>query len=228
MGGKATRIRPISLNIPKSLVKINHKPFIYYQLKFLEKNKIQKVVICLGYKGKMIENYINSQKFKMKIIFSYDGKLLLGTGGAIKKALNYLDESFFILYGDSFVRINLKILQKYFLKFKKIGLMTIYKNLNKYDNSNVGKVKNKYFYDKNKKNKKLKYNFIDYGINLLHKKAFFYFKNKKKFDLSEVFYLLSKKESLVYKEVNNRFYEIGSFEGINELKNFLKKKYEKF
>ena len=90
-GGKATRIRPISLNIPKSLVKINHKPFIYYQLKFLEKNKIQKVVICLGYKGKMIENYINSQKFKMKIIFSYDGKLLLGTGGAIKKALNYYD-----------------------------------------------------------------------------------------------------------------------------------------
>ena len=227
-GGKATRIRPISLNKPKSLIKINYKPFIYYQLKFLEKNKIQKVIICLGHKGKMIEEYVCSQNFRMKIIFSYDGKLLLGTGGAIKKALNYLDENFFILYGDSYVRINLKNLQKYFLKFKKKGLMTIYKNQNKYDRSNVGKIKNKYFYDKNKKNKKLKYNFIDYGINLLNKKAFFYFKNKKKFDLSEVFYLLSKKESLVYKEVNKRFYEIGSFKGINELKNFFKKRYEKF
>ena len=176
----------------------------------------------------MIEEYVCSQNFRMKIIFSYDGKLLLGTGGAIKKALNYLDENFFILYGDSYVRINLKNFQKYFLKFKKKGLMTIYKNQNKYDRSNVGKIKNKYFYDKNKKNKKLKYNFIDYGINLLNKKAFFYFKNKKKFDLSEVFYLLSKKESLVYKEVNKRFYEIGSFKGINELKKFFKKRYEKF
>lgn len=223
-GGKATRLKPVSLNTPKSLISINYKPFIYYQLKFLEKNKISKVVICLGYKGKMIENYINSQKFKMKIIFSYDGKTLLGTGGAIKKALNFLDENFFILYGDSFVRVKLKILQEYFLRFKKKGLMTIYKNQNKYDKSNVGKKNNKYFYDKNTSNKKIKYDFIDYGINLLNKKAFFYFKNKKKFDLSDVFYLLSKKESLVYKEVHKRFYEIGSFKGITELKKFLKNK----
>ena len=222
-GGKAKRLRPISLYIPKSLIKINYKPFIFHQLKYLEKNKISKVVICLGYKGKMIENYINSQKFKMKIIFSYDGKVLLGTGGAVKKALKFLDENFFILYGDSYVRINLKIIHNYFLKFRKKGLMTIYKNKNKYDKSNVGTKNNKFFYDKKTNNKKLSYNFIDYGMNLLTKKAFLYFKNKKKFDLSEVFFLLSNRDSLVYKEVYNRFYEVGSFKGIIELKKFLKK-----
>lgn len=223
-GGMAKRLRPISINTPKSLIKINYKPFIFHQLKYLEKNKISKVVICLGYKGKMIEEYVNNQKFKMKIIFSYDGKTLLGTGGAVKKSLEFLDDNFFVLYGDSYVRTNLKTIQNYFLKLRKKGLMTIYKNKNKYDKSNVGIKNKKYYYDKKINDKKLKYNFIDYGMNILTKKAFFHFKNKKKFDLSDVFFLLSKKESLVYKEVNKRFYEVGSFKGIIELKKFLKNK----
>ena len=74
-GGKATRIKSISLNTPKSLIKIDSKPIIFHQLKYLEKYKIPKVVICLGHKGQMIKKYVASQKFKMKIYFSYDAML---------------------------------------------------------------------------------------------------------------------------------------------------------
>ena len=221
-GGKATRIKSISLNTPKSLIKIDSKPIIFHQLKYLEKYKIPKVVICLGHKGQMIKKYVASQKFKMKIYFSYDGQNLLGTGGAVKKALKLLEDNFFVLYGDSYLRANLNIIQNYFSKYKKKGLMTIYKNKNKYDKSNVIMKDNKFFYDKNFNNKNLNFNYIDYGINILTKKAFSNFIKKNNFDLSEIFSLLSNKEDLVYKVVYKRFYEVGSFKGIADLRKFLK------
>jgi len=102
-GGLAKRLGEITTNTPKSLININGKPFIYHQLKLLEKNNFSHIVLCIGHFGEKIQQYVESLNLNMKIDFSYDGDFLLGTGGAIKKATNLLSESFFVLYGDSYL-----------------------------------------------------------------------------------------------------------------------------
>ena len=84
-GGKAKRLKEITREIPKSLVKFNNKPFLYYQLKLLKKNKIKNVILCTGHYSSQIENYIKTLKIGINVSISKDGNKLLGTGGALLK-----------------------------------------------------------------------------------------------------------------------------------------------
>ena len=134
-GGRAKRLGNISKNIPKSLIIFNNKPFLFYQLKLLEKNNFKKIIISTGYLSNKIKNYITSinKNLKLKIVISHDGRKILGTGGAIKKALPKLSNNFFIIFGDSYLDINYKKVYLNFIKSKKLGLMTVYKNNNSKD-----------------------------------------------------------------------------------------------
>ena len=106
-GGYGKRLYPQIKNLPKSLIKINSEPFLYYQLKLLEKNKFKKVIICSGYKSNLIKKYINlkNNNFNLKIVITDDGNKNLGTGGAIKKTLHHLGKNFFVIFGDSFLDV---------------------------------------------------------------------------------------------------------------------------
>lgn len=220
-GGKATRLGKIAKNTPKSLIKINNYPFLYYQLTYLEKQGIKEVIICAGHLGFKIKKFIKKKKINLKIKYFNDGKKLLGTGGAIKKVLPYIKNSFFVMYGDSYLPINFRNVQERYINSKKLGLITIYKNKNKLDKSNVILKSGNVYYDKFKPIKEM--NYIDYGLSILNKKVFKYFNVIKKFDLAEVLNLVSKKNLLAHMLVKKRFYEIGSLDGIKETKNFLKK-----
>src|SRR5262245_42642137 len=121
-GGLATRLRPLTENIPKSLIEINHEPFIAHQLRLLAKNNISKVVLCVGFLGEQIEAYVKKgAHFGLEVSYVQDGHLLLGTGGAIKKALPTLGEAFFVLYGDSYLMCDYQAIQYAFMKSKKKG-----------------------------------------------------------------------------------------------------------
>ena len=124
------------------------------------------------------------------------------------------------MYGDSYLNTDFKIINEYYLTEKKQGLMTVLKNEGKWDTSNIefdnGKIID---YDKKSKSNKLK--FIDYGLGILSKDAFNDFKEKEVFDLEEVYRNLLKKNELSGFEVKERFYEIGSFSGLNDTENFL-------
>ena len=86
-GGLATRLKPISDNIPKALVEVDGKPFIFYQLEELQRQNIQDIIVCVGHKGEMIEEAVgDGSRFQLNIRYSYDGETALGTGGALKKA----------------------------------------------------------------------------------------------------------------------------------------------
>ena len=143
----------------------------------------------------------------------------LGTGGATFKSLKYLKNNFLIIYGDSYLNFQLNKL----VKKRNLAAMAIFKNNNKYDKSNI-ELKNlgKILYHKNNENKKLK--FIDYGVTYVNKKIFKGIKKNIKFDLSDFFEKISKKNMLSGYKVKKRFYEIGSYSGIKDLKNYLKKK----
>jgi MurNAc alpha-1-phosphate uridylyltransferase len=86
-GGKATRLRPVTETIPKSMLEVAGKPFIAHQLELVQKNAIEKVLICASFLGEQIENYVgDGSNFGLSVEYSFDGDELLGTGGAINKA----------------------------------------------------------------------------------------------------------------------------------------------
>ena len=111
-GGRGKRLSPITDYVPKPLIPIKNIPIIEWQIKYLKKYGVNEVIICTGYKTKMIENYLSMKNIDIKIKFSIE-KSPLGTGGAIKKAGKMIkDKSFFVINGDVITNINLKKLTK--------------------------------------------------------------------------------------------------------------------
>ncbi len=221
-GGLATRLRPMTEQIPKSLIEVAGKAFICHQLDYLQAQGVVKVVLCTGYLGEMIEKVVGSgSQWGMDISYSMDGSILLGTGGAIKKALPLLGESFFILYGDSYLPINYKAVQSAFIKTGKSGLMTIMKNVDQWDSSNVIYL-NGNIIEYNKYNKMPDMDYIDYGLGVLGaNQVDDLFNQKPPFDLAEIYHKLSLRSELANYVVTRRFYEIGSYAGIAETEAYL-------
>lgn len=220
-GGIATRLKPMSEKIAKSMTEIAGKPFIHHQLELIKKNGIENVVICTGFLGNQIENYIkDGSNYELKVKYSYDGDKLLGTGGAVKKSLPLLEDIFFIIYGDSYLDIEYKPALDYFLSHQKLGLMTVLENNNKWDKSNVI-FKNGEILEYDKKSSNPDMNFIDYGLGILRKDAFKDVDEGKFFDISDLYNNLINSGNLLGFEVNKRFYEIGSFEGIAETEKYI-------
>ena len=224
-GGLATRLGPITEKIPKSLIKFNNKPFMQYQIELLASKGFKNILICLGHLGEQIEEFLGNGKWlNVKINYSFDGDKLLGTGGAILKARKYLSDVFFVIYGDSYLNINYKEALNYFYENNKLGLMTVYKNNDQYDKSNVVYMNNMVtLYDK--KNRINKMNYIDYGLSILNNEALDLIKPENNFyDLADLLNILSKKNQLLGFEIKKRFYEIGSQRGIEDFKNYITKK----
>ena len=221
VGGYARRLYPVTKTIPKAMMAVAGKPFIAHQLALLKKNGITKVVICSGYLSKQIENFVGDGKeFGLSVDFSLDGEKLLGTGGAIKKALPLLGDIFFVMYGDSYLTIDFKSVYDFFLSQNKKGLMTVLRNRDKWDKSNIvfknGKIIN---YDKKEKTRDMEY--VDYGLSMLRKSAFDDAGNAEVFDLAVLYKSLIAKEQISGYEVKSRFYEIGSARGLAETEEYL-------
>jgi N-acetyl-alpha-D-muramate 1-phosphate uridylyltransferase len=219
-GGLATRLRPMSGRTPKVLLTIAGEPFISHQLKELSKNGIQKVVLCVGYLGEEIESFVgDGSSFGLKVHYSYDGETLLGTGGAIRRALPLLGEFFFVLYGDSWLRINYHHFWSVFQNVNTVSMMSIFKNEGRWDSSNVEMQNSQILlYSKTERNERM--NYIDYGLSIFKKSVFEKWGKNKQFDLGAVFALLSRRKCLAAYEAPHRFYEIGSFGGLKELEEY--------
>jgi NDP-sugar pyrophosphorylase family protein len=225
-GGLATRMRPMTETIPKALLTVAGKPFVHYQLEALAMQGVKKVVLCLGYLGEMIEADIgDGSQFNIEVFYSYDGNKLVGTGGALKKALSIIGDEFFVLYGDSFLPINFKSVEAFYKLAKKPALMTIFHNQGRWDSSNVEfENDNLIEYNKQLPNPRMKY--IDYGLSVLTAEALKTPEWGDVFDLSLVFHSLSRQSQLAGLEVFERFYEIGSPSGLADLEQFLRDKSE--
>ena len=220
-GGLATRLYPLTEKIPKALINIQGEPFIAHQLRLLKKQNIQRVVICVGYLGDLIKDYVDDgKKFQLQVCYSSDSEKLLGTAGAIKKATSQLSDHFFVLYGDSFLPCDYHAVQLAFLQSQKDALMTVFHNQCQWDSSNVEFYQNEIkSYDKKNKTPNMQY--IDYGLGIFNKTVFDDVPENAPYDLADLYQLLLKKNKLAAFEIKERFYEIGSFSGISELENYL-------
>jgi N-acetyl-alpha-D-muramate 1-phosphate uridylyltransferase len=223
-GGIATRLRPITETIPKALVDINGEPFIAHQLRLLKAQGVAQVIICAWYRGEMIQNYVgDGAQFGLQVKYSFDGSIPLGTGGAIKQALPFLGEAFFVLYGDSYLLSDYHSIQNNFSVCKKNGLMTVFHNLDQWDTSNV-EFSNGEVHVYNKKTRTLAMEHIDYGLGVFHSRVFDRYPQNQVFDLADVYTQLITDQDLAGYEVSKRFYEIGSFAGLQDLRELLKAK----
>ena len=223
-GGLATRLRPITEKIPKSLVLVAGKPFLAHQLELLHARGIRHAVLCIGYLGEMIQReFGDGRAFGVRLDYSFDGPKLLGTGGAIKRALPLLGDEFFVLYGDSYLPIEYRPVAEFFRHSGKLGLMTVYRNEGRYDTSNVvfhdGEIA---VYDKKNRSPEMRH--IDYGLSLFKSPVFESYSAGQPFDLAEVMGKLVREKQLAGFEVRERFYEMGSPAGLAELESLLQSK----
>ncbi|MFZ0318557.1 MAG: sugar phosphate nucleotidyltransferase [Candidatus Sulfotelmatobacter sp.] len=217
-GGLATRLGALTAAIPKSLIPIHGEPFIAHQLRLLRRNGIERVILCVGHLGEQIEKAIgNGRSFGVQVTYSYDGASLQGTAGAIRTALPQLGESFFVIYGDSYLDCDYAAIESEFKQRSKLGLMTVFRNDGQWDSSNV-EFEDGHILTYSKKNHTARMHYIDYGLGVFRADAFAITHAT---DLADAYIDLLQADELAAVEVHERFYEIGSPAGLQEMKTFL-------
>lgn len=223
-GGLATRLRPITEKIPKSLVSVAGEPFLAHQLRLLRAQGVTRAVLCVGHLGEMIEReFLHDLTWGIELSLSFDGPQLLGTGGALRQALPQLGDAFFVLYGDSYLPIDIAPIAAAWRASGQLGLMTVFRNEGAWDTSNAqfedGRILR---YDKRERVPQMQH--IDYGLGVFSAAAFADRTEGEPFDLAEVQRDLLARGQLAGYEVFQRFYEIGSHAGRAELESLLQKK----
>ena len=220
-GGLATRLFPVTKKLPKSLIEVAGRPFIDHQLALLREKGITQVILCVGNLGEMIESQVgDGARYGLDVRYSYDGEVLLGTGGAIKKASAFLPDIFIILYGDSYLDLDIVPIVRQFYTVNLPVLMTVYRNRNAFDTSNI-LVHNKKVirYDKTVRDPAMEY--IDYGLIVIRKTVFDIYPPNEPFDLSFMLAHFVAAGMVAAFEVEKRFYEIGSIQGIKETEEYI-------
>ncbi len=215
-GGLATRLRPVTMTVPKSLVEVAGRPFIDHQLALLRGAGIRRVVLCLGYLGEMVEEHLgDGSAHGMEVAYSYDGPRLLGTGGALRQAAPLLGELFWVLYGDSYLEVDYRGILADFVTRPALGLMTVMRNEDRWDSSNVlfqgGRI---LCYSKRARTAEMRH--IDYGLGLLRGAALGRVPFGQPYDLADLYGELIAAGRMAGFEVSQRFYEIGSPAGLEE------------
>lgn len=221
-GGLATRLRPLTNDIPKALVEVAGKPFIEHQLRLLRRHDLTHAVLCVGYLGEKVQAVLgDGGRLGMHLDYVFDGETLLGTGGALRKALPLLGKAFMVLYGDSYLECDYGAVANAFMASGRLGLMTVYRNAGQWDRSNIlfadGRI---VCYNKQRTAPEMQH--IDYGLGVLQAKVFDNYPADTFIDLATIYQDLLAKKELAGFEVTQRFYEIGSPAGLKETSDHLK------
>lgn len=220
-GGLATRLQSLTERIPKSLLPIAGRPFLFHQLDLLKQVGVERVVLCIGHLGELIEAAVgDGGRFGMTIEYSSDADRLLGTGGALRRALPLLGDDFFVLNGDSYLPCSFARLQSAYFEARTPALMAILRNDDRWDRSNVvirddGSIE----YDKHSRRSAMSH--IDYGVSVLSRAVLAGYPADSCIDLAEICRDLSVRGQLAACEVSQRFYEVGSLQGISDTELFL-------
>jgi len=220
-GGKGTRIAPLTQEIPKYLVPINRRPFVDWQMELLVNSGIRKVVLCLGHRSNQIIDYVgNGEKYGLEVVYSVE-RTTQGTAGALANALGLLSDPFGVLYGDSYLPIDFLSIGSSFLVDKYDALMTVFKNSNIGERSNIEFANNEVTYY-SKKASNISMHYIDFGFSVVKKGIFNLIESERPSDLSSIFGDLARRNLVQGVEMFKQYFEIGSFQGIKNLEKFLK------
>ena len=215
-GGLATRLYPLTEAIPKALIVVAGQPFLTHQLLRLKDQGVRRILLLVGHLGDMIaRQYGDGSELGLSLEYSFDGPVLLGTAGAIRRAMPLLPERFFVLYGDSYLTCDFSAVAHAFSQSGARGLMTVYRNENRYDTSNVDFDGARIVrYDKRHRTRTMRH--IDYGLGAFNRSVFAALPVDTPYDLATVYQDLLAAGKLAAFEVHERFYEIGSQQGLED------------
>jgi NDP-sugar pyrophosphorylase family protein len=221
-GGLATRMRPMTETVPKSMLEVADEPFIAHQLRLFRRQGLNHAVLCLGHLGGAVREFVgDGSAFGLTTSYSCDGETLLGTAGALKKALPLLGDVFWIVYGDSYLDVDPAPILTAFRSSEQPALMTVHRNEGRWDSSNVlfrdGRIIR---YDKAARDPAMKH--IDYGLLVVRREVFDSVPPGTPADLADVMSALSRRGELAGYEVGTRFHEIGSPEGLRETDDYIR------
>jgi NDP-sugar pyrophosphorylase family protein len=222
-GGLAKRLRPLSESVAKVMVEVAGEPFIAHQLRLLRRESITHVVLCVGYLGQQVEDFVgDGSRYGLTVDYCYDGPVLLGTGGALRRALGQLGPEFLVMYGDSWLDASFAPVVDTFRASGRSALMTVYRNSNRWDRSNVwfedGHIR---VYDKENWVPQMQY--IDWGLSMVKAEVLTAEPADEPIDLAAIYSALARKDLLAGYEMTTRFYEIGSPAGLRETDELLRK-----
>ena len=215
-GGLGTRLRPLTSEVPKALIPIGGKPFLHHQIDLLKRRGIRDIVLCVGHLGDRVKDYFGDGRWLgVRIKYSEEESQLLGTAGAIKNAEPLLSDEFFLMYGDSYLMIDYREVMRYFRRFDRLGLMVVWRNVDRFERSNVMVEGNLVTaYNKDQKSPDMVY--INYGLSVLRKEALAFIPAGRPFSQEDFYQILIDQGELLAFEVEQRFYEIGSPKGLEE------------
>jgi NDP-sugar pyrophosphorylase family protein len=220
-GGLASRLHPLTQGVPKALLSIAGRPFLFHQLDLLKRAGFRRAVLCVGHLAEPIQAAVgDGSRWGLSVQYSFDGPQLLGTGGSLRQALPLLGDDFFVVYGDSYGECAFADIETAYRAAALPALLTVLRNDNRWDRSNVlfrhGRLIE---YDKHSPLSRMAH--IDFGVSILSRGAFEPYLAIPRFDLAEIYRALALSGRLAAVEVRDRFYEIGSFEGLRATEAFL-------
>jgi NDP-sugar pyrophosphorylase family protein len=213
--------------LPKVLVEVAGRPFAVEQLALLRHNGLTDIIYCLGHLGEQVEAALgDGQAWGICLRYVYDGAQLLGTGGALRRALPLLGPAFFVLYGDAYLECDYAAVEAAYHTSGRLGLMTVFHNAGRWDASNVHFAQGRILrYDKRQRTPDMQH--IDYGLGVLSAQVFWRYPPDQVLDLAAVYQDLLAQGQLAAVEVPQRFYEIGSPAGLEETRRYLQHRRER-
>lgn len=220
-GGLATRLRPLTQEIPKSMVEVQGKPFLQHQMELLHSNGVRDLVLCVGHLSEQIKSHFgDGRRWGVRISYSDEGERRLGTAGALKLAEPLLADQFFVLFGDSYLMLDYGAIMDHFLTRDRLGLMVVYRNNNQYDTSDL-LVEAGYVVAYDKEHPLPGMMHINEGLSVLRKPALATIPPGQPMSLQAFMRNLIVRKQLLAFETTQRFYEIGSFSGLSEFEQLI-------
>jgi MurNAc alpha-1-phosphate uridylyltransferase len=218
-GGLGTRMRPFTDRAPKVLVPVEGKPFCAWQLAWITARGVDDIVMCVGRMGEQVVAAVGDRANGVRVRYVHDGEAPVGTGGALRRALDEgaLNDEFLVMYGDSFLPIDLRPVAEAFRAQERPAMMVVFRNEGRYDKSNVlfedGVVG---LYQKTAEDelrRRMKY--IDYGVSAFRREVIeTRIPRSGPYDLAQLQHELSTAGLLAGLESQERFFEVGSHEGL--------------
>jgi MurNAc alpha-1-phosphate uridylyltransferase len=224
-GGLGTRMRPMTETLPKALLPVNGRPFAHLQLEWLAGEGVEHVIYSVGYRADLIRRAVGSgARFGLSVEYVDEGDDLRGSGGALRLALDRgaLPERFFVLYGDSYLRADLATVEERWLASGKPAMMTVLRNAGRWDRSNAVLRDGVVLYDK-REGMRAGMEWIDYGLSAIRADVIAaWLAPGERGDLADLFHVLGEQGQLAGFEVADRFFEVGSPAGLEELERHLR------
>jgi NDP-sugar pyrophosphorylase family protein len=220
-GGLGTRLGGLTAGLPKPMVDVAGKLFLEYELALLRRYGISDIVLCIGHKADVIEGYFgDGSRFDMSIRYSIEGDELMGTAGAVKQAEHLIQDDFLLTYADTYLQMDYHAAYETFASSGRLGMMVVLPNDNGVETSNIIVEGDRVaVYDKFSLRPEMHH--INFGVSYLRKAALNLVPAGQKYTQEDWYQDLIKDNNLGAFETHQRYYEIGSPDGLQEFRSLI-------